>query len=63
MAKIIPKLGLNDLRDDELDTYAQNKVDKLTGNMAFSGIDPSAGDVGSKLTEYQNALSEVPLFL
>lgn len=56
MSTIIPKLGLDDIRDGNLVAYAQDKVAKIKASSAFGGLSPSTGEVEVKITFYEVAL-------
>lgn len=60
MKPIIPSLGLSRLRDTELDEYAQEKVDKLTGNANYppAGAFPELSEVQFALDVYRIALAK-----
>lgn len=61
MSVILLNLGLNRLEDDQLDGYAQDKVDKITGNPAFPGGPggfPELDTVVVKLGVYRTALAK-----
>ena len=55
---IIPKLGLDDLTDSEMITYAQEKIQKLTNNPPFSAVDPTVAQIQAKLDEYVLAVGK-----
>jgi hypothetical protein len=55
---IIPKLRLSRLTDSQLNTFAQEKYDKLNGNLAFAAVSPSAADVEAKRVDYAAALAK-----
>lgn len=56
MSHIIPKLGLKQLRDDEVSPYAQDKIDKINLAPAFAAVDPSTATVNAKNQQYLAAL-------
>ena len=59
---IIPKLELHKLRDDELDEYAQEKIDKINlansggGAHPFDPVTPTTSTVNDKNIEWRAAL-------
>lgn len=57
---IIPVLHLADLTDNELDTYSQEKLDKLTGNAHYPDISafPELQGMSNALTSYRTALAK-----
>ncbi len=55
---IIPNLGLKELSDSELGEYADNKVQKLTGNVPFAAIDPTAPAVKAKNDLFKDAVAK-----
>jgi len=57
MAKIIPKLGLHGLTDNDLQTYAKDKIDKIGAEPAFAAINPTVGQLNTKYNQYRTALS------
>jgi len=56
---ILPVLHTSVLSDDELDTYAQEKIDKLTGNPNYPDMAsfPEEQAMAEALTAYRNALA------
>ena len=60
MNVILLNLGIGQLRDDKLDGYAQDKVDKISANPAFPspGGFPELELVVEKLAEYRTALAK-----
>ena len=57
MSTIIPKLGLNDITDGDLEEYALDKVAKINdAGPAFSGLDPSTAELEGKANDYKDAL-------
>lgn len=56
MAKIIPSLGLKDLRDSELDEYVQDKVNRINNLPEFAAVTPTTAVVDAKRLEYHDAL-------
>lgn len=46
------------LRDEELDTRAQNVIDKMTGNTNYPTPVPALADITSALTDYHGALAQ-----
>ena len=53
---IIPKLELHLLRDDQLDEFAQEKIDKIKLAPAFDTVVPKPSEVDDKNKEWRNAL-------
>lgn len=60
MKPIIPALHLADLTDSEVDTFAQEKIDKLTGNTHYPDISsfPELQGMSNLLTSYRTALAK-----
>ena len=57
MTAIIPKLGLHDIPDGDLEEYTLDKVTKIdAAGSPFSGLDPSTAEVAGKADDYKNAL-------
>ncbi len=56
MTKIIPALGLNDIRDSELDEYVQDKVNRINSLPEFAAVTPTTAVVDAKRIEYKDAL-------
>src|ERR1051325_4550781 len=56
MNRIIPKLGLDDLKDAQLVAYARDKVEKINAAPEFAAVNPSAAAVQAKTNEYEDAL-------
>lgn len=56
MATIIPKLGLQRIKDAALDDYALDKVKKITASGNFPGVSPTAAQLKAKTKQYQQVL-------
>jgi len=56
MATIIPKLGLQTIKDAALDDYALDKAKKIASSGNFSGVSPSAAQLKAKAKQYDQAL-------
>ncbi len=52
MSKIIPNLGLSKLRDAEMESYTQDKIDRINALTAFAAVIPSTADMSTKLAEW-----------
>lgn len=54
---IIPKLELHKLRDDEMDEYVQEKINKMDeASPAFNAVVPSPSDMNAKNIQWRAAL-------
>ena len=58
MSRIIARLGLAKLSDQQLDDYAQNKVDSITGNVNFPTPAPSLESVSAAMDLFHKAVSK-----
>src|SRR3990172_6838930 len=58
MKRIIPKLGLDEMVDDKLTEYAQDKVKKINASAAFASVNPSTAVVSAKTIQYAGALTK-----
>ena len=58
MSRIIARLKLASLSDQQLDDYAQNKVDSMTGNVNFPTPAPTIESVASALDAFHKAVSK-----
>jgi len=58
MSKIIARLKLARLSDQQLDDYAQNKVDSITGNVNFPAPSPTLESVTAALGIFSAAVSK-----
>ena len=56
MATIIPKLGLQRIKDAALDDYARAKAKKISDSGNFPAVSPSAAQLKAKTKEYDKAL-------
>ncbi len=57
MSAIIPNLDLVNITDGDLEEYALDKVVKINdAGAAFGGVVPTTGQVGTKATQFKNAL-------
>jgi len=50
--------GFARLRDEELDTFTQNILNKMTGNANFTTPVPALADIETSLKDYQSALAQ-----
>ncbi len=55
---IVPALNMSGLREDALDTYAEEKKEKLTGNALYPDPFPEKDAMISTLAEYRIALGK-----
>jgi len=58
MSRIIPKLGLRNITDSDLVTYAQNKIDNISGLAAFAAVVPGPATLNNKNKQYEAALAD-----
>lgn len=56
MEKIVPKLGLDDITDPQLEIYTDDKKTKINLSAPFAAVDPDTVTVDNKRVQFHNAL-------
>jgi hypothetical protein len=56
---IIPNLGLHDINDGDLESFTEDKIEKIDAEAAFAAVTPSTLTVDAKKVEYSKALAKV----